>query len=475
VKRHRSRATALSSVAVLMLMAIALVAAKGAAAPAAKQAVQRDRDNALPPIAFEGIWLFSTDAKDKASADKADLPEVLGKIEEVEETEIESRLPHFLVTDRYLGTSLWRWMAFLLLFLPAYCIAWGIAALLRKLIRTWMRWRPDPFIQDLHDSIVSPAKLVLTVLCHRIGIAIFGLPVPFRTHYVRFVAIVLTAGVAWSVMSVIDHWAERTQAAASASSSGGGSIVVLGQRFLKVLVGVVAVLGILSIAGVDITAAMAGLGLGSVVLAFAAQKTVENILGGISILSDQVIHIGDLVRIGTTIGVVEAISLRSTRIRTIDSTELSIPNGELAAMNIENLSRYDKSAFRTTLELQRETSPEQLQAVLANIRTMLHEHPDVDHDVVRVRFIGFGENGFDVEVFCLVLTGVPNEFFAIREDLLLRLMVVVSGAGTALALPSRTVYVNQDEGLVQSGLPAKKPVASDQEIAQAGQKASARH
>ncbi len=383
-----------------------------------------------------------------SSGPVADAAELYGQ-EVIEGKEIESRLPHFLVADRVFGTSLWRWIVFLLLFLPALALSWGIVSLLRRAIRMWMRWRPHPMLQDLHDSIASPARLVLTIIFHRIGVALLGLPVPFRGHYVGFVGIVLTAGLAWLAVRLIDHWAERAQVAASADSSGGGSIVVLGERFLKVLVLLVAALLIFSIAGFDITAAIAGLGISSVVLAFAAQKTLENLLGGISILGDQVIHVGDSCRVDGTVGTVEAINLRSTRIRTLDSTELSIPNGQLAAMNIENLSRYDKSSFRTTLELRRETSLEQLRAVLTNIRELLHEHSMVDSNVVRVRLIGFGESSLDVEIFCHVLTGNLNEFFAIREELLLRIMELISNSGTALALPSRALFMNQDPGLNQ--------------------------
>ena len=376
------------------------------------------------------------------------------EVEVTEGRKIESWLPRFLVTERIFGTSLWRWIFFLLLFLPALAVSWGIVSVLRRAIRMWMRWRPHHVLQNLHDSIAAPAKLVLTILFHRIGVALFGLPVPFSGHYLGFVGIVLTAGTAWLAVRLIGHWAERLQTAAAVDSSGGGSIVVLGERFLKVLAFVVAALLIFSIAGFDITAAIAGLGIGSVALAFAAQKTLENLLGGISIMADRVIHVGDLCRIGGTIGTVEAINLRSTRIRTLDSTELSIPNGQLAIMNIENLSRYDRSSFRTILELRRETSPEQLRTLLTRIREFLHGHPKVDPDgAFLVRLIGFGESSLNVEIFCHILTGNPPEFFAIREELLLRIIDLINSAGTALALPSRALFMNQDQGSNQEWFP----------------------
>ena len=93
--------------------------------------------------------------------------------------------------------------------------------------------------------------------------------------------------------------------------------------------------------------------------------------------------------------------------------------------------------------------------MLTKIRSLLHEHPKVDPNVARVRLIGFGESSLDVEIYCLILTGVPNEFFAIREELLLRIMDLVSSSGTALALPSRALYMNQEQGLNQRWLPVE--------------------
>lgn len=395
------------------------------------------------------IWLFS-------SGTLADVPQLFSQIEE---SKIESELPRFLVAEQVFSTPLWRWIAFLLLILPAFALSWGIVRLLRRGIRAWMRWRPHPMLQDLHDSVAAPAKLVLTIIFHSIGVVFLGLPLLIRGYYGRFAGIILTAGVAWLVFRLINHWAERARAGAAAGSSGSSSMVVLGQRLFKAVVVVVTVLIMLSMFGVNITAAVAGLGIGSIAIAFAAQKTLENLLGGISILGDQVIRVGDTCRVGEKVGTVEDISLRSTRIRTLDSTELSVPNGQLANMSIENLSRYDKSSFRTTIELQRETSPDQLRSLLARMRELLRHDSRVDPDVARVRLIGFGESSLDVEIYCHILTGSSNEFLAIREDLLLRIMDLIAEAGTQLALPSRALHLAQEETFGQQTAPALKPEA----------------
>jgi len=164
------------------------------------------------------------------------------------------------------------------------------------------------------------------------------------------------------------------------------------------------------------------------------------------VLSDEVIRVGETCRLGDKVGVVEDISLRSTRIRTPDRVELSVPNGVLANMNVENLSRRDKNLFQTNIGLRYETTPEQLRSVLTGISRLLAEHSKVDPAVRRVRFIGFGQSSLDIEIFCLVLTRDWNEFLEIRESLLLKIMDLVANEGTSMAFPSRTVYLNQDSG-----------------------------
>jgi len=108
---------------------------------------------------------------------------------------------------------------------------------------------------------------------------------------------------------------------------------------------IAAILAILAVLGFNLTTVLAGLGIGGIAIAFAAQKTLENLFGGISVLADEVIRVGDYCRFGDRSGTVEDISLRSTRVRTDARTELSIPNGTLATMSIENFTRRDKIQF----------------------------------------------------------------------------------------------------------------------------------
>jgi MscS family membrane protein len=237
--------------------------------------------------------------------------------------------------------------------------------------------------------------------------------------------------------------------------------MVLAERLLTAVVVVTAVLSVLAIVGFNLTTVLAGLGIGGIAIAFAAQKTLENLFGGISVLADEVIRVGDYCRFADRTGTVEDISLRSTRVRTDARTELSIPNGALATMNIENFTRRDKILFNPVLAIRYETSGDQLRYLLAEIRRMLYEHPKIESDSASIRFANFDSSSLRLEIAGYVLTRDANEFAAIREDLLLRIMDIVEKSGSGFAFPSQTLYLSRE-----SALDKEKTAAAEQQVDQ---------
>ncbi len=177
--------------------------------------------------------------------------------------------------------------------------------------------------------------------------------------------------------------------------------MILGERVLKAAIFLLAIFAILGTLGFNLTTLLAGVGIGGLAIAFAAQKTLENLLGGVSVLGDEVIRVGDFCRFGDKVGTVEDISLRSTRVRTNERTQLSIPNGSLATMNLENFSRRDKILLNTRIGLRYETSPDQMRYVLVQVRRLLYEHPKVETEGARNRFISFDESALSMEIFLL--------------------------------------------------------------------------
>ena len=181
--------------------------------------------------------------------------------------------------------------------------------------------------------------------------------------------------------------------------------------------------------GFELTAVIAGLGIGGIAFAFAAQKTIENLFGTVMVVADEAIQVGDYCQAGTIEGRVESIGLRSTQIRTLDRTLVSVPNGQLAATSIGNWARRDKFLFRHSIRLGHETTADQVRQVLAEIRKMMLEQAKLEPETVKTRLIRFGDASLELEAFAYVSTRDQGVFLDIQEELLLRIMDIVEASG----------------------------------------------
>ena len=397
------------------------------------------------------IWLFSAETLSK-------VPELY---ENVEEHQVESRLPQSLVKNTFLGMPLWQWLALLVAIPVAIAIGWAVVLFLAIPRRLYLKYKKRP---DLHSysRVSMPLLLCFSAIAHRIIAGRFGLPLLPRFYYARTIGVLFSIGLFWFLLRISSLTMQRLRRhAIGIGRTGTGTLMLLIERLLAALVVTVALLAILGILGFNLTTVLAGLGIGGIAIAFAAQKTLENLFGGISVLADEVIRVGDYCRFGDRTGTVEDISLRSTRVRTDARTELSIPNGALATMSIENFTRRDKILFNPALAVRYDTTGDQLRYLIAEIRRLLYQHPKVESDTASVRFANFDTSALRLEIFSYVLTRDANEFAAVREDLLLRIMEIVERSGTGLAIPSQTLYLGRD-----SGLDPEKTAAAEKQVQQ---------
>ncbi len=199
--------------------------------------------------------------------------------------------------------------------------------------------------------------------------------------------------------------------------------------------------------GIELTAVIAGLGIGGIAFAFAAQKTIENLFGTVMVVADEAIQVGDYCQAGTVEGRVESIGLRSTQIRTVDRALVSVPNGQLAATSIGNLARRDKFLFRHKIRLGYGTKADQLRQVLAKIRQLMLEETRLEPATVRTRLIRFGDAALELEAFAYVPTRDEGAFLELQEALLLKIMDTVEASGAALSLPAEAAPVSRNFAL----------------------------
>ncbi len=238
----------------------------------------------------------------------------------------------------------------------------------------------------------------------------------------------------------------------AANRASARSLIVVGGNLARGLILVIAVLAMLGALGYPVGTMLAGLGIGGVALAFGAQKTLENLFGSVALAIDQPFRVGDFVQVDNLLGTVEDIGLRSTRIRTLDRTLVSFPNGKLADQRLESFDARDRMRLSATLGLEYGATREQLLNVLAGLRSVLSRHPAIWPDPIVVSFLGFGESSLDIEVMAWFQVPTWDAFRRCREEVLLDFMSVVEQAGCSFAFPTRTVHVVSPEGRSGDGI-----------------------
>jgi len=392
--------------------------------------VQRDKK---PPM-----WLFATDTLRK-------VPEMY---EEIGPPWIEGYLPRPLLDNRFLTFSLWQWIGMILVIPIALLLARAINLLLIPALRPAVRYVTREQDDRQLSRIEWPVRLLTLVVTSYWSMSLLALPVLARQFWGRIAMTLAIVATTWLVIRLNQVVAELTgRHLERTARTASLSITRLVQRFVTAAAILTGGLVFLYMLGFDLTAALAGLGVGGLALAFAAQKTLENLFGGIMITSDQPIRVGDFCKFGDQLGTVEDIGLRSTRFRTLDRTVVSVPNGQLAAMSLENFGLRDKIWFHPTIQLRYETSADQLRYLLAEIRHLLYAHPKVESQSARVRFVGLGSSSLNLDIFAYVYATDYAAFLEIQEDLLLRIVDIIEKSGTAFAFPSHTAYVTRDRGL----------------------------
>lgn len=349
-------------------------------------------------------------------------------------------LPGFFFDIVFLGVQIWQWVALPLLavvdFLLAFAATWALV---------WVLHRRGGGVVAATCAVVSgPLRLILALWLFRLGVDLLGLPIAFKAVLAAIEQILVAIVLTWMAMRVVDFLAATLREhLLRRRETDLLPVLPAGTKAAKALAGVLAGVFMLNVLGFDVTTVLAGLGIGGIAVAFAAQKSVENVIGGLALYLNQPVRIGDFCRFGDRVGTVEEIGLWATRVRTLDRTLVTIPNGSFSNLELENFTRRDKIWYHPTIGLRYETTPDQLRYILVEVRKLLYAHPKVDPESARIRFVNFGAYSLDLEIFAYILVTDYGEYLEVVEDLNLRIMDVVEKAGSSFAFPSQTTYLEQ--------------------------------
>tara|TARA_Y100000385_G_scaffold10876_1_gene11355 strand:+ start:906 stop:2690 length:1785 start_codon:yes stop_codon:yes gene_type:complete len=340
-----------------------------------------------------------------------------------------------LPTFTLLGMTNWQTFSMFI----ALGLLWVVSGLITRLM-SWLSLRiPNKFPLAIQHFWALPMRIIIYVALLRIAMEQLGLSITARVYLKSSPLEYLAATV--FIVALLTLW--RDYKFRQLESSGDLYLTALLRPLIlmvKIIIVVVAMLAWAKNAGFNISTLIAGLGVGSLAIALAAQRTMENIIGAVTIYAARPIRPGDLCRFGDLKGTVEEIGLRSVTVRTLDRTRVFIPNAKFAADQVENISVRDRIRFLKHLQIQMPTS-EQLRVILGELREMLSAHPKVLPDTISVRLVDIEAATAVFRVDAGIMTTDYQTFLAIAEDLNLRIIETVHENGAIFSGPGQVLQV----------------------------------
>jgi MscS family membrane protein len=345
-------------------------------------------------------------------------------------------LSGFIPEVDFFGAYLWQWVGAILIMLFAYLVllpfSWLSLSLVNKKDRSpqvvsFVRGPLHFFVWVL---IVTPMKDLLSPTVEMQAL--------FKT------STLLIISFTWVMVRLFDFYIEHLSHKFQEKDKAGAIDML--RPLAKIVRGVIIISAFiiwLDNIGFKVTTLMAGLGIGGIAIALAAQAIFADMIGAFIILVSQPVRVGDFCKFHNTLGTVEGIGLRATRVRTLDNTVVAVPNGEFSKLHLENYALREKVWFHPKISLPYETSRKQISTITAGIENMLKEHPMVHDEPIEICFTEIGDYSHDIDVYSYVTTGDWGKYKKIAGELNFAIMDIVEKAGARLALPSRKMYVEE--------------------------------
>lgn len=347
----------------------------------------------------------------------------------------------------FVGIELYKWIIILGAALVLTPIVMGLFYVLARIISspnssTWKQVRAL-FVGPLTGLVVVYA---ITELIYELGVGATAYRA-MRSHTLA------TFFIVWFLWAAVDLWRARRRR--RYEQQGRSDAAVLGRPIANAIKLVTLLVGLvvwLANAGVDVSALLAGMGIGGIAVALALQKPIEDLFGAVSIYSQQPVNTGDFCRYGDSVGRVEEIGLRTTRIRTLSNSLVHVPNSQLSTGIIENLTARTKIMYQPDLPLRYDTTRAQLKQVLATVEQSLVDNPRVENETIRVRLREFSQNAIIVRIRAFAKTRDIDEYLEIVQEINLDIMEIMDELGVRFSQGAQTLFIKDGQ---EAGHPYK--------------------
>lgn len=372
--------------------------------------------------------------------------------------------------QEFLGNTVGEYLLTAAILLFGYIFKTLISRLLSGLMyKLGSRFWKEAELPEFRRLLIQPLEVLLFLVFLYLAFQVLDYPVepddlragdPFlKTFLFRTYQVFIIVALTWVLLRFVDFvglvFTYRTERTASKLDD---QLVPFFKDFIKVLVVIFSFLIMLgSVFGVNVTGLVAGLGVGGLAVAFAAKESLENLLASFTIFLDKPFMAGDLVQVGELVGVVEKVGFRSTRIRTLEKSFVTVPNKLMIDKPLDNLTLRTFRRAKFDLNLTYDTTSEQIRAITRDIQEYIDAHPRTNQDG-RIRFLNLGPYSKDVMVLYFVDTMDWNEYIDIKEEINYRIVEIVEQHGATFAFPTQTLYLHpQQEHSQGNEPPAGKP------------------
>lgn len=331
------------------------------------------------------------------------------------------------------------------------------ALIVRKIFQTIiidrMKKLADRTRTDIDDQLINaverPVGVLIVLLGFRVAFSVLRLPaepLDIQRIFRILILVLITIDMAWLFMRLTDVFAIfLAKMTRKTDSTLDDQLVPLIRKAIKVVVALLAFVLVIQNLGYQVTGLLAGLGIGGLAFALAAQSTLSNLFGSVTIILDRPFRVGELVQGDGFLGFIEEIGLRSTRVRTLEKTLVTVPNAKLADMTVDNLSMRPRRRIRFHLGVTYETDADRMERALERIRAVVDARDDVDEDSIVIRFTRFGDSSLDILVQFLTTRLDWADYLTVKQEVNLAIMRELEMLGLEVAFPTRTLYMRQEE------------------------------
>jgi len=335
----------------------------------------------------------------------------------------------------------WQWLGFIALFLIAFILERIIGFIAEVIVNKYVKVFKVNSSDLLENALVPFRRLVFVILLIP-GITYLDLPVNALSFLNRILLIIISFFTVWLGHRIIHMLSYYFQARSAVTDSKFDDILIpLLTKTTFVLLYIMGAMYIAYSFTIDITGVIAGLGIGGLAFAFAAKDTLANFFGSIMLILDRPFDIGDSILTGDIEGTVVEVGFRSTKVRTFYDSIISVPNGNLANVAIDNKGRRRYRRLNTTLGIEYDTPPEKVEAFCEGIRQIVLNHKWTRKDNFNIYFVNFGASALEIQLQVFWETPEYAREQAEKHRLMIDILRLANDMDINFAFPTQTVHL----------------------------------